>query len=62
MSLPVGGKADKIGNKYEICCVILELLKLVDKKNGVEYVTYEPFGDEESGTDFIVGNNNVLKP
>ena len=56
MSLPTGGKADKLGNKYETCCLILELLRLA--KNEISYVIYEPTGSEESGTDYIVGNND----
>ncbi len=58
MLLEKGGRADKAGNRYEIKCIICELLKVVDEKT--YSVTIEPIGDDENGTDIlVVGKDNA---
>lgn len=49
MALPAGGRADKLGNKYEQNWVIYKLLKVIQEK--LSYVIIEPLGDYEDGVD-----------
>ncbi len=48
MPLEKGGRADKAGNKYEINCIIYELLKVLDETN--YSVVIEALGEDEEGT------------
>lgn len=52
MALPVGGRADKSGNKYEQNWVIYNLLKVIQEK--LSYVIIEPLGDYEDGVDLWI--------
>lgn len=47
-----GGRADKSGNKYEIRCVIYQMLKLLEEK--IYSVTLEALGDDEQGVDIWI--------
>lgn len=57
MSLPIGGIADKLGNKYEYDYVVLSILKVLDGK--IEYIEYEPI--KENGIDIIQCSAGILK-
>ena len=52
MPLEIGGRADKQGNKYEINCIIYEMLKVLDETN--YSVIIEALGTDEIGTDILV--------
>ncbi len=52
MPFEKGGRADKLGNRYEIKCTIYELLKVLDEKN--YSVEIEALGINEKGTDILV--------
>ncbi|MFR5858470.1 MAG: hypothetical protein ACLUJC_04490 [Clostridia bacterium] len=52
MPLERGGRADKLGNRYEIKCIIYELLKVLKGDN--YSVTIEALGPDEMGTDILV--------
>ncbi len=52
MPLENGGRSDKIGNLYEINCIIYELLKVIREDN--YSVTIEALGEDEKGTDILV--------
>lgn len=54
MPFETGGRADKLGNSYEIDCIIYEMLKVLDEKN--YSVCIEPLGIDEIGTDILVTN------
>ena len=56
MALPVGGRADKSGNKYEQNWVIYNLLKVIQEK--LSYVIIEPLGDYEDGVDLWIVYKN----
>lgn len=59
MPLEKGGRADKHGNRYEIKCIIYEMLKVI---NEINYsVTIEALGDDEIGTDILIINNEEIK-
>ena len=59
MPLEVGGRADKMGNRYEIKCVIYELLKVLREEN--YSVVVEAIGDDEVGTDILVTSFGGVK-
>ena len=59
MPLEVGGRADKAGNRYEIRCIIYELLKVIRETN--YSVIIEVLGEEEQGTDILVTDINGVK-
>ena len=59
MVLEKGGRADKAGNRYELKCIIFELLDVIDEKN--YSVTVEAIGDDEKGTDIVVVKRNGEK-
>ena len=59
MPLESGGRADKQGNRYEIYCIIYELLKIVSEDNSS--VVIEALGDDEIATDILVTDNNGIK-
>lgn len=46
-----GGRADKLGNRYEDYWAVELLLRLVDEK--LEYLIIEPLGKDEEGTDIL---------
>ena len=48
MPFEKGGRADKQGNKYEINCIIYEILKILDETN--YSVIIEALGIDEIGT------------
>lgn len=52
MPFEKGGRADKQGNKYEINCIIYEILKVLDETN--YDVIVEALGADEIGTDILV--------
>ena len=54
-----GGRADKKGNKYEINCIVYELLKVLDGSN--YSVVIEALGEDEKGTDILVTNHEGKK-
>lgn len=59
MPLEAGGRADKAGNRYEIKCIIYELLKVISEDN--YSVVIEALGDDEIGTDILVTNFQGMK-
>lgn len=52
MPFEKGGRADKQGNRYEINCIIYELLKILNETN--YSVIVEALGIDEVGTDILV--------
>lgn len=52
MPLEKGGRADKIGNRYEIRCIIYEMLKILKEVN--YSIVIEALGDDEMGTDILI--------
>ena len=52
MPFEKGGRADKQGNRYEINCIIYELLKILNETNYC--VIVEALGADEIGTDILV--------
>ena len=59
MALELGGRADKAGNRYELMCIIDELLNLVNETK--DSVVIEAIGDDEKGTDILVTDRNGIK-
>ena len=59
MALELGGRADKAGNRYELMCIIDELLNLVNETK--DSVVIEAIGDDEKGTDILVTDKNGIK-
>lgn len=56
MSYDVGGRADKLGNRYEGRWVVKQLLRLLTED--IVSVTIESIGDEEQGVDLWVENKD----
>ena len=54
MPFEKGGRADKAGNRYEINCIINELLNLIKETN--YSVVIEALGEDEKGTDILITN------
>lgn len=52
MPFEKGGRADKQGNRYEIHCIIYEILKILNETN--YSVVIEALGVDEVGTDILV--------
>lgn len=52
MPLEIGGRADKMGNRYEIRCIIYEMLKVLREVN--YSIVIEALGDDEVGTDILI--------
>ena len=52
MPLEKGGRADKMGNRYEIRCIIYEMLKILREVN--YSIVIEALGDDEVGTDILI--------
>lgn len=59
MPFETGGRADKQGNKYEINCIIFELLKVIEETN--YSICIEGLGNDEFGTDIIVTKSDRTK-
>lgn len=59
MPFEKGGRADKMGNRYEIRCIIYELLNVLNEKN--YSVVIEAIGDDEVATDILITNLNGVK-
>lgn len=59
MPLEKGGRADKFGNRYEIRCIIYELLNVIREET--YSVTIEALGPDEEGTDILVCKNDGTK-
>ena len=49
MPFEKGGRADKQGNRYEIHCIIYEILKILNETN--YSVVIDALGVDEVGTD-----------
>lgn len=56
MPYEVGGRADKLGNRYEGRWVVKELLRLLNEE--IASVTVEAIGEEEEGVDLWVKNRD----
>lgn len=56
MSYESGGRADKFGNQFEVRWVIHQLLKILEEK--IDYIIFEPVGDDEHGTDVLIGKKD----
>ncbi len=54
MSYPTGGRADKLGNRYEGRWVVKQFLQLISER--ISSIKVEPFGDEEMGVDLRIRN------
>lgn len=54
MPLEKGGRADKLGNRYEMKCIIYELLKVLREVN--DSIVIEALGEDEAGTDILVAD------
>lgn len=54
MPLERGGRADKMGNRYEVRCIIYEMLKVLREVN--YSIVIEALGDDEVGTDILITN------
>jgi len=52
MAFEPGGRADKLGNRYEGRWLVKQLIKLLDEK--IQSVTVEAIGDEEKGVDIWI--------
>ena len=52
MPLEKGGRADKMGNRYEIRCIIYEMLKILREVN--YSIVIEALGEDEVGTDILI--------
>lgn len=49
-----GGRADKLGNRFELNWVIYQLLEVISERK--KFVIIEAIGDDEKGVDLWVGN------
>lgn len=56
MPYEIGGRADKSGNRYEIRCVIYQMLRILEEK--IYSVTLEALGDDEQGVDLWIDHLN----
>lgn len=54
-----GGRADKKGNRFEIRCIVYQLLQVLEEKS--EYIILESIGEDEKGIDMWIGQKNGLK-
>lgn len=59
MSYDLGGRADKLGNRYEGRWVALQLLHMLNEE--VVSVTVESIGDDERGVDLWISKKNAKK-
>lgn len=57
MAFEVGGRGDKLGNRYEIIWVVKKLIEVIDEK--IDYIILEPINDiEEEGIDVSIGKKD----
>lgn len=56
MPFELGGRADKLGNSYEIKFVIYNMIKVLEGK--LDYVKYEGLGIDEDGVDLWLGTKD----
>lgn len=49
MPYELGGRADKLGNRYELNWVVLKFIDIIAEK--IEAIKIEPIGEEEKGVD-----------
>ena len=59
MSNEVGGRNDKLGNRYERNCIIKAILEVVEEKT--KSCLFEGLGQDEIATDILVNNNDGTK-
>lgn len=52
MSYETGGRADKLGNRYEGRWLAIQLLRLLEEE--IRYIVVEPIGDDERGVEFFI--------
>ena len=56
MAYPIGGRADKYGNRYEYNWTINKLLDVIDED--ILSITLEAIGEEEQGIDLWIKNKD----
>lgn len=56
LSYEKGGRADKLGNRFEYKWTIYNLLRVVEEK--IQYIEIEAIGKDEAGIDLWVGNKD----
>lgn len=54
MAYEKGGRADKLGNRFEYNWVLHNLLQVIEEK--IQYVMIEAIGEDEEGVDLWIGN------
>lgn len=54
MAYEKGGRADKLGNRFEYNWVLYNLLQVIEEK--IQYVMIEAIGKDEEGVDLWIGN------
>lgn len=59
MSFEIGGRADKLGNRYEGRWIATQLLRLLEEEN--RYIVVEPIGDDERGVEFFIELKNGIR-
>ncbi|CDA10181.1 hypothetical protein [Intestinibacter bartlettii] len=59
MAYEIGGRADKLGNRYESRWVVKKILSIV--KEEIDSIILEAIGEEEEGVDVIVINKDGSK-
>lgn len=59
MSNEVGGRNDKLGNRYERNCIIKTILEVVEEK--IKSCLFEGLGKDEIATDILITNNDGTK-
>ncbi|EHL0041969.1 hypothetical protein G8B08_06465 [Enterococcus faecalis] len=59
MPYEIGGRADKLGNRFEVRWVIYQLMEILEEK--IDYVILEALGDDERGIDVWIGKTNNTK-
>lgn len=59
MPYEIGGRADKLGNRYELRWAIYQILNILNEK--IDYVILEPIGQDEEGIDLWTCNKDGIK-
>ncbi len=59
MSYEIGGRADKLGNRYEGRWVATQLLRLLEEE--IRYIVVEPIGEDERGVEFFIELKNGIR-
>jgi hypothetical protein len=54
MPYPSGGRADKLGNRFEFRWAVYQILQVMDEK--IDYFILEALGDDEQGVDIWIGD------